>query len=148
MVWNPWKIFVEELIFSKILGLLPVTLLKKLLHWYFSRSLIINFRIPIFTKCLSVATSKIHRFLTSFLKLVFLCWNIVSYLHGWNRYLLFYQNVFSTGIKAKIHYMINHIWLIICDKSYNVFKKIRQFLSIMINHIWFLKTRTMLYFSD
>ena len=39
--------FVKEFIFSKIVGLLPVTLLKKLLHWYFSRSLIIDFRITI-----------------------------------------------------------------------------------------------------
>ena len=55
VVWNPWKIFVKEFIFSKTLGLLPLALLKKLLHKYFSRSLIIDFRIPIFTERLSMA---------------------------------------------------------------------------------------------
>ena len=33
VIWNLWKIFVKELIFSKILGLLPVALLKKLVDW-------------------------------------------------------------------------------------------------------------------
>ena len=45
--------------------------------------------------------------------------------------------------KAKIF-----TWLIIYDKSYTVFYKIRPFLSIMINHIWFLERRTMLCISD
>ena len=73
MVWNPWKTFVKEFIFSKILGLLPVALLKKLLHRYFSRSLIIDFRKPIFAERLSVAASKIHKFPTSFMKSVLEC---------------------------------------------------------------------------
>ena len=60
----------EEFIFSKILGLLPVALLKKVLHMYFSRSLVIDFRKPILAERLSVAASEIHKFLTSFMKLV------------------------------------------------------------------------------
>ena len=96
VVWNPWKIFVKEFIFSKILRLLPVALLEKLLHSYFSRSLIIDFRIPIFTERLSEATSKIHKFLTSFIKSLLVCWN---------RYLPFYQNVFSTVISQKTRCM-------------------------------------------
>ena len=44
MVWNPWKIFVQQFIFSKILGLLPVTFLKKIPSQNFLRSLIIYFR--------------------------------------------------------------------------------------------------------
>ena len=55
VVWNLWKIFVKEFIFNKVLELLPVALLKQLLDRYFSRSLIIDFRIPIFTERLSVA---------------------------------------------------------------------------------------------
>ena len=30
-------------------------------------------------------------------------------------------------LRQKIHDMINHIWLIIYDKSYNVFRKFRRF---------------------
>ena len=93
VVWNPWKIFVKEFLFSKILKLLLVALLKKLLHRYISRSLIIDFRIPIFIERLSAATSKIHKFLTSFMKSVLVCWN---------RYYLFCQDVFSTGISQKL----------------------------------------------
>ena len=70
VVWNLRKIFVKEFIFSKILRLLHAALLKKLLHRYFSRSFIIDLRIPIFTKLSSVAASKIHKFLTSFMKSV------------------------------------------------------------------------------
>ena len=73
VVWNPWKAFVKKLIFSKILGLLPVTLLKELLHMYFSGSLIIDFRKPIFAELLLVFASKIHEFLTSFMKSVLEC---------------------------------------------------------------------------
>ena len=73
VVWNLWKIFVKEFIFNKVLGLLPAALLKQLLDRYFSRSLIIDFRIPIFTERLSVAASKIHKFLTSFMKSVLEC---------------------------------------------------------------------------
>ena len=97
--WNPWKLFVKEFIFSKTLGLLPLALLKKLLHKYFSRSLIIDFRKPIFTDRLSVAASKIYKFLTSFMK---------SVLVWWNRYLLFYQNVFSAGISQNIGCMYKY----------------------------------------
>ena len=61
------KTFVK-VIFSRILGYLPGALLKKLLHIYFSRSLIIDFRILIFTEGLPAAASKIHRFVTSFMK--------------------------------------------------------------------------------
>ena len=75
--------YLKEFIFSKILALLPIALLKKLLHRYFSRSLIIDSGIPIFKERLSVAASKTHKFLTSFMKLVFVCWN---------RYLLFYRH--------------------------------------------------------
>ena len=63
----------KEFIFSKILGLLPVALLKKLFHKHFSRSLIIDFGKPIFAKRLSVAASKIHKFLASFMKSVLEC---------------------------------------------------------------------------
>ena len=52
----------KEFSFSKILGLLPVALVKKLLHRYFSRSLIIDLRIPIFTERLSVAASSANRY--------------------------------------------------------------------------------------
>ena len=52
----------KEFSFSKILGLLPVALVKKLLHRYFSRSLIIDLRIPIFTERLSVAVSSANRY--------------------------------------------------------------------------------------
>ena len=61
MIWNPWKIFGEEFIFSKTLGLLPVVLLKKLLHRYFSRGLIIDMKISIFTERLSVAAFSANR---------------------------------------------------------------------------------------
>ena len=88
VVWHPWKIFVKEFIFSKIFRLLPVALLVKLLHRYFSRSLIIDFRIAVFTIRLSVTASKIHKFFTSSMKSVLVCWN---------EYFLFYQNVFSTA---------------------------------------------------
>ena len=43
---------------------------KKTPSHVFSRSLITDFRIPIFTERLPVAASKIHKFLTSFLKSV------------------------------------------------------------------------------
>ena len=102
VIWNPQEIFVKGFIFKKLLGLLPVALLKKHLHRYFSRSLIIDIKIPIFTKRLSVATSKIHKFLTSFIKSVLVCWN---------RYYLFYQNVFSTVIRQKKGACINFIKL-------------------------------------
>ena len=42
--------------------------------------------------------SKIRKFLTSFMK---------SVLVYWDRYLLFYQNVFSTGVSQKTGYMYN-----------------------------------------
>ena len=61
MIWNPWKIFGKEFIFSKTLGLLPVVLLKKLLHRYFSRGLIIDMKISIFTERLSVAAFSANR---------------------------------------------------------------------------------------
>ena len=60
----------KEFIFRKILGLLPAALLKQLLNRYFSRNLIVDFRKSIFTKRLSVAASKIHKFPTSFIKSV------------------------------------------------------------------------------
>ena len=60
----------KEFIFSKILGLMSVALLKKLLHKDFSRSLIIDFRIPILTERLSMAASKIRKFFTFFVKSV------------------------------------------------------------------------------
>ena len=62
MFWNPWRTFVTELIFSNVLGLLSIALLKKLLHRYFARSLIIDFRMPIFIECLSFAALKITNF--------------------------------------------------------------------------------------
>ena len=62
MVWNPWKIFVKEFVFSKILGLLPVAFLKNSLTGYFSRSLIIDFRKPVFTERLPVAASITNRY--------------------------------------------------------------------------------------
>ena len=40
----------KEFIFSKILAILPVALLKKIFHRYFSRSLIIDLRIPIYRR--------------------------------------------------------------------------------------------------
>ena len=61
MIWNPWKIFGKEFIFSKTLTLLPVVLLKKLLHRYFSRGLIIDMKISIFTERLSVAAFSANR---------------------------------------------------------------------------------------
>ena len=61
MIWNPWKIFGKEFIFSKTLGLLPVVLLKKLLHRYFSRGFIIDMKISIFTERLSVAAFSANR---------------------------------------------------------------------------------------
>ena len=102
VVWNPWKILVKEFIFNKILGLLLVALLTKILHSYFSRNLIIDFRITIFTERLSVTASKIHKFLTSFVK---------SVLVFWYQYLIFWQNIFSTSISQKIGcvYKINKL---------------------------------------
>ena len=96
VIWNPWKIFVKEFSFSKILEPLPVTLLKQPLYRYFSKSSIINFRIPILTERLSVGASKISKFFTSFMKSVLVCWS---------RYLGFYQNVLSIGVSQKIRYM-------------------------------------------
>ena len=40
----------KEFIFSKILAILPVALLKKIFRRYFSRSLIIDLRIPIYKR--------------------------------------------------------------------------------------------------
>ena len=45
-----------------MLGILPVALLEKLLHRYFSRSFIIDSRLPIFTERLSVAASSANRY--------------------------------------------------------------------------------------
>ena len=61
MIWNPWKIFGKEFIFSKTLALLPVVLLKKLLRSYFSRGLIIDMKISIFTERLPVAAFSANR---------------------------------------------------------------------------------------
>ena len=55
------KIFGKEFIFSKTLALLPVVLLKKLLHRHFSRGLIIDMKISIFTERLSVAAFSANR---------------------------------------------------------------------------------------
>ena len=61
MIWNPWKIFVEEFIFSKVLGLLLRSFSKISHSQYFSRSLIMDMRISIFTERLSVATFSANR---------------------------------------------------------------------------------------
>ena len=63
----------KKFTFSKILGLSPVALLKKHIHGYFLRSLVIDFGIPNFKERLSVAASKIRKFLTSLMKLVLGC---------------------------------------------------------------------------
>ena len=60
----------QQFILSKILGLLPVTLLKKTSSRVLFKEFDHKFRNTYFTERLSVAASKIHKFLTSFMKLV------------------------------------------------------------------------------
>ena len=60
----------KQFILSKILGLLPVTLLKKPSSRVLFKEFDHKFRNTYFTERLSVAASKIHKFLTSFMKLV------------------------------------------------------------------------------
>ena len=60
----------KQFILSKILGLLPVTLLKKTSSRVLFKEFDHKFRNTYFTERLSVAASKIHKFLTSFMKLV------------------------------------------------------------------------------
>ena len=60
----------KQFILSKILGLLPVTLLKKSSSRVLFKEFDHKFRNTYFTERLSVAASKIHKFLTSFMKLV------------------------------------------------------------------------------
>ena len=61
----------KQFILSKILGLLLVTLLKKTSSRVLFKEFDHKFRNTYFTERLSVAASKIHKFLTSFMKLVF-----------------------------------------------------------------------------
>ena len=68
MTWISWKRFVKEFIFSKILELLPVALLKK----------------------------------TSFMKSVLVCWN---------RYLLFYENIFGNLVNVFFLIFFSTSWL-------------------------------------
>ena len=58
----------KEFIFSKTRGLFHVALLRKLILRAFLRSVIIDFRIAFFTEHVSEAVTKIHKFLTSFMK--------------------------------------------------------------------------------
>ena len=60
----------KQFILSKILGLLLVTLLKKTSSRVLFKEFDHKFRNTYFTERLSVAASKIHKFLTSFMKLV------------------------------------------------------------------------------
>ena len=60
----------KQFILSKILGLLLVTLLKKTSSRVLFKEFDHKFRSTYFTERLSVAASKIHKFLTSFMKLV------------------------------------------------------------------------------
>ena len=60
----------KQFILSKILGLLPVTLLKKPSSRVLFKEFDHKFRNTYFTERLSVAASKIHKVLTSFMKLV------------------------------------------------------------------------------
>ena len=82
MVWNPWKMFVKQFIFSKILGLLPVTLLKKPHSQVLFKEPDHRFQNIYFTERLSVAASKIHKFLT-FLWNQYLKWNFYLALLCW-----------------------------------------------------------------
>ena len=66
VVSNSGKIFVKEFMCSKIIGLLPVALVKELLHRHFSRCLVIDFRMLIFTERLCTN-------LNLFMKSVFVC---------------------------------------------------------------------------
>ena len=60
----------KQFILSKILGLLLVTLLKKTSSRVLFKEFDHKLRNTYFTERLSVAASKIHKFLTSFMKLV------------------------------------------------------------------------------
>ena len=61
----------KQVIFSKILGLLPVTLLKKRTpSQVFFKEFNHRFQNTYFTDGLSVAAPKIHKFLISFMKLI------------------------------------------------------------------------------
>ena len=60
----------NELIFSKIVGLLPITSLKKTPSQVFFKEFDHRLQSTYFTECFSVAAPKIHKFLTSFMKLV------------------------------------------------------------------------------
>ena len=62
--------FVKELSFSKILGLLTVILLKKTPLQVCFQEFDHRFQNTYFTECFLMAASKIHKFLTSFMKSV------------------------------------------------------------------------------